>query len=175
MSEVEKPLNKRQKELIVKYFLYEEDILRAHREVYPKCNEVSVLTEAYKKLKKLRGTSFFKAKEAEKLRKEQEFKEEIEEKLKIDREWLLEQNKKVYESAMEGDFIVTEAGGYTKLDRQAANKSLDQLTKMLGEYANPKDDESKARIAQLEKELAVLKTQKLTADTYLQALKALKE
>ena len=87
----------------------------------------------------------------------------------------LEQHKKVYESAMTGDTILTESGSYIKLDRNAANKSLDQLTKMIGEYATSKDGEAKEKIAQLEKELEVLKTQKLTADTYLQALKALKE
>jgi hypothetical protein len=55
--------------------------------------------------------------------------------------------------------------------------AIQEQNKMLGFHKDSrlKDSESKDRIAQLEKELEVLKTQKLTADTYLQALKALKE
>jgi hypothetical protein len=53
----------------------------------------------------------------------------------------------------------------------------EEQNKMLGHHKDfkLKDVETKDRIAQLEKELEVLKTQKLTADTYLQALKGLKE
>jgi hypothetical protein len=62
-------------------------------------------------------------------------------------------------------------------DSRGAVAAIQEQNKMLGHHKDfkLKDVETKDRIAQLEKELEVLKTQKLTADTYLQALKGLKE
>lgn len=55
--------------------------------------------------------------------------------------------------------------------------AIAEQNKMTGFHKDSrlKDSEAKEKIAQLEKELEVLKTQKLTSDVYLQALKALKE
>jgi thymidylate synthase len=164
----EKELSIKHLNVIDDYFDNGQDWIKAYKAVYQKANENSARTESVKLYKKLSKTQYF----FEKLTKVRKISEE---KFQINREWLLEQHKKVYESAMTGDTILTESGSYIKLDRNAANKSLDQLTKMIGEYATSKDGEAKEKIAQLEKELEVLKTQKLTADTYLQALKALKE
>lgn len=164
----EKELSIKHLNVIDNYFDNGQDWIKAYKAVYTKAQPESVRTESAKLSKKLSKTSYF----SEKLTKVRKISEE---KFQINREWLLEQHKRVYESAMAGDTILTESGSYIKLDRNAANKSLDQLTKMIGEYATSKDGEAKEKIAQLEKELEVLKTQKLTADTYLQALKALKE
>jgi len=163
----EEELSVKHLNVIDDYFENGQDWLQAYRKVYPKAKLDSARTESAKLSKKLSKTSYF-------LEKLSRAKKIAEEKFEINRSWLLEQNKIVYESAMAGDCIPTKEGSYIKLDRAAACKALDQLTKMIGEYAHGKDEESKARIAQLEQELEVLKTQKLTSEVYLQALKGLK-
>lgn len=134
----EKPLIKRHKEFVDEYFFNGNKAYDAYRKVYPNAKENSARTKSYQLLQTVEKSSYFQSLEAEKLQKEQEFKKEVEKKFNIDREWLLAANKRIYDSAMEGDFIPTENGSYQKLDRSAACKAIDQITKIVGEYADVK-------------------------------------
>lgn len=113
------------------YFSNGRKAYEAYREVYTKSSEASAKTECYKILRKLQKSSYF-------LHKTEEIKKKADQKYGVSRDWLIMQNKFIYESAMAGDQIPTGTGFYLKIDRASAVKAIDQLTKMLGEYADTK-------------------------------------
>lgn len=135
MCDTDEKLSEKHKQVIDLYFSEIDEKLtdvgkriKAYSTVYTRASENSARTESFKLFQNLSKTQYFSQKLTEQ-------KRIAEEKFQINREWLLEQRKKVYESAMLGD---VDKDGNVRLDRSAANTALDGLTKMIGEYAETK-------------------------------------
>jgi len=127
----EKALPEKHKAFIDEYFANGLNATQAYQTIYPKAKPESAQKQSSFLLKKLELTSYYTDLSNKKA-------ESLQESFGIDRKWLIEKHKEVFESAMKGDYIQTEKGGYKRIDRAAANKALDQLCKMLGEYAEVK-------------------------------------
>lgn len=127
----EKELSEKHKTFIDKYFSNGKKAPEAYREVYPKASEKSVKDQCYDLLQKVGKTRYF-------LEKTEENRKKLDELHGVNRDFLIKELKECLQSAKAGDYIQTETGGYTKIDRTAWLKSVEHLIKMTGEFAETK-------------------------------------
>lgn len=127
----EEKLSAKHKVFLDIYFANNKDSILAYREAGFKCKEEYVYKQSQELLKKLQKTGYF-------LTKNEEYKKILDEQHGINRDYLIKELKECLDSAKIGDYIPTENGGYTKIDRTNWLKAIDQMTKMTGEYAETK-------------------------------------
>jgi 4-hydroxy-L-threonine phosphate dehydrogenase PdxA len=128
----EKELSDKHKRFIDLYFEYKLNAFKAYKEVYPKAQEASALTESAKLLKKLRKTSHFIKKTSKNS-----------EKSEISFEWWTKQLKKVASIGLgELEIEKTNKEGikYTTkhMDLKASSDALDKLAKAFLFYPSEK-------------------------------------
>lgn len=127
----EKELSEKHKTFIDLYFSNGKDSAQAYKEAGYKCKEEYLYKQSQDLLKKLEKNGYFLEKYAENRKK-------LDELHGVNRDFLINELKECLVSAKTGDEILTENGSYTKIDRQAWLKAVDQLCKMTGEYAETK-------------------------------------
>lgn len=130
MSE-EKELSDKHTRFIDLYFSNGKDSAQAYKEAGFKCKEIYLYKQAQELLKKLQKNGYFLEKSAENRKK-------LDEEHGINRDYIITELKDCLKSAKEGDYIQTETGGYTKIDRVAWLKALEHMIKLTGEYAETK-------------------------------------
>lgn len=167
--------------IFIEAFLHNgNNATEAYKVISPTSSESNAKSQGSRWLKKCKSTQLF----AEKLH-------EIRNNYGITMKMQIERLNSIYERSMEHKVklefdpdqkkMVQKVDGNGNLvfeyDSRGALGAIKEQNEMLGFHKDSKMKgiEAKEEIAQLKKELEVLKTQKLTADTYLQALKTLKE